>query len=120
MSRGFVKGILYYTLLPILTSMVKREKTINVCPKCFSKNIAYDKGYLPGGIELFEFDVYLCKSCGIRLRKTLLVDESQYKEAYKKFKLKRINTTIEDCDAINPFFNVFDDLRRNLKIIFQK
>ena len=57
---------------------MKLKRDISICPKCFSKNISSDKGFLPGGIEAFQFDVSLCNDCGYRGRVFLIVNEQEY------------------------------------------
>lgn len=57
---------------------MKKNKDVKVCPKCFSMNISSDKGFLPGGVETFEFDVGLCNDCGYMGRTFLLINEDEY------------------------------------------
>jgi len=33
---------------------MEKNKDINICPKCFSKNVSYDKCFLPGGVEEYD------------------------------------------------------------------
>ena len=61
-----------------------RNRDILICPKCFSKNVSSDKGFLPGGVEAFEFDVSLCNDCGYRGRTFLVIDEEEYKKLKKE------------------------------------
>ena len=63
---------------------MKKNKDINICPKCFSKNVSHDKGFLPGGVEAFEFDVSMCNNCGYRGRTFLLINEEEYDEIKKE------------------------------------
>ena len=67
---------------------MKKNKDLRVCPKCFSKNISSDKGFLPGGVEAFEFDVSVCNDCDHRGRIFFLVNDEEYDEI-KKEKYKR-------------------------------
>ena len=61
-----------------------KNKDIRVCPKCFSKNISSDKGFLPGGVGAFEFDVSICNDCSYRGRTFFLVNEDEYDEIKKE------------------------------------
>ena len=63
---------------------MKKNKDMRVCLKCFSKNISSDKGFLPGGVEAFQFDVSLCNDCGYRGRTFLLVNEEEYDKLKKE------------------------------------
>ena len=63
---------------------MKKNRDILICPKCFSKNVSSDKGFLPGGVEAFEFDVSLCNDCGYRGRTFLVIDEEEYKKLKKE------------------------------------
>jgi len=45
---------------------MKKNKDIIICPKCFSNNLSPDKGFLPGGVEAFEFDVSMCNNLVIK------------------------------------------------------
>lgn len=64
--------------------MIKDDKEIIICSKCFSSNIIPDKGLLPGGAAGLEFSIgYLCLDCGNKGH-MLLIERRRYKGFKKK------------------------------------
>ena len=68
---------------------MKEKNDIRACPKCFSRDVSSDKGYLPGGADAFEFDVSLCNDCGYRGRIFLLVKEQEYEKLKEEKQRKK-------------------------------